>query len=81
MATIPPELVSARDEFFLDGRSIEAHGEKGQAGIRTFGETPQARFAGYLIRGSSSSRDTMKTHSKTSPKLQSSWIDTVGWMS
>lgn len=37
MATIPPELASARDEFFLDGRSIEAHliREKGQAAIRT----------------------------------------------
>jgi AAA domain len=37
MATIPRELLDARDEFFLDGRSVEAHliREKGQAAIRT----------------------------------------------
>jgi len=37
MATIPKELLDARDDFFLDGRSVDAHliREKGQAAIRT----------------------------------------------
>ena len=37
MATIPPELLDARDGFFLDGRSVEAHliREKGQGAIKT----------------------------------------------
>jgi len=37
ISTIPQELLDARDEFFLDGRSVDAHliREKGQAAIRT----------------------------------------------
>jgi AAA domain len=37
METIPPELLDARDDFFMDGRSVEAHliRERGQTAMRT----------------------------------------------